>query len=627
MKDYGSDCAFFKTVTASTSIVTLPAYTMTVGVLFNFALTVSTPDGRSASQIVKVAPLVGEGVQVSISNTEVRFNSEKKLVLYGQLTSANAVTSKWSVETSLGVAVPFSALTRTSQSFTAFETIDQMTFPLSIRRGKLTPGTEYTFKLTAYPTDNPLLISFSKISLISNSLPTGGYTTSDPTSGVALVTQFLISTSGWTSDAANLPLRYSFSYRLTNSAPLLTLAEVSLRAHTSSALPAGLEVLNRTITIQGKATDIFDSSATANQTVTVIPETVVNLSQVTATSLSEAFMVGNINLVYQTVNNVATTLNAVNCSSAPNCTTLGRQQCFQTMNTCGSCYTGLSGILGDSNIECRNTLSTVKSTRGSINSPCLTNSDCLYRQCTNQICTPPALLCPTNQTDTVCSRRGSCAYSDSSGNALKSCTIFDICSASCVCNSGFGGTDCSLSSAALVARSQIRTALSQALVESSKVQDRSPTVLKTLIISLLSAFSPSEVTTLSANKVHSQALQSITSLTSQGMLGDSEYLSLLLAQLVSAFTVPSNSSALYSTTKNTQYPVDAAVSDYQYLCDCAIDSYTCACQYYSTSVLNEAVMSCLSHSTLLHSTLLYPTPLYCTLLCFYILHHNLFHFR
>lgn len=107
----------------------------------------------------------------------------------------------------------------------------------------------------------------------------------------------------------------------------------------------------------------------------------------------------------------------------------------------------------------------------------------------------------------------------------------------------------------------VRTALSQALVTSSKVQDPSATVLKTLIISLLSAFSASEVTTLQGNIIHSKALQSITSLTSQGLLGDSEYLSLLLAQLVSAFTVPSNSSSLYSTTKKTQYPVDAAVSD------------------------------------------------------------------
>ena len=121
----------------------------------------------------------------------------------------------------------------------------------------------------------------------------------------------------------------------------------------------------------------------------------------------------------------------------------------------------------------------------------------------------------------------------------------------------------------------VRTALSQALVESSKVQDRSPTVLKTLITSLLSAFSASEVTTLSANKIHSQALQSITTLTGQGLLGDSEYLSLLLAQLVSAFTVPSNSSKLYSSTKNTQYPVDAAVSAHSSLYDCAKRTLAC----------------------------------------------------
>lgn len=305
IKDYGSECSFFNSKNATNVIVTVPEYTMSVGVLYFFAVTVSTPDGRSASQAVKVTPLVGEGVQVSITNTLLRFNSGKKLVLYGLLTSANAVTSEWSVETSLGDAVSFAALTPTSQSFTALETANQFTFPLSIRRGGLAPGTDYTFKLTAYPTGNPLLVSFSKIVLSSNSLPTGGYTTSDPASGFALTTQFLISTAGWTSDAANLPLSYSFSYRLTESAPLLTLASLSLSAFTTSALPAGSDALNYTVTIQGKATDIFLSSATANQTVTVIPEKVVNLTEVTSNSLTEAFLVGNINLVYQTVNNVS----------------------------------------------------------------------------------------------------------------------------------------------------------------------------------------------------------------------------------------------------------------------------------------------------------------------------------
>jgi hypothetical protein len=139
-----------------------------------------------------------------------------------------------------------------------------------------------------------------------------------------------------------------------------------------------------------------------------------------------------------------------------------------------------------------------------------------------------------------------------------------------------------------------RTALSQALVTSSKTQDPSATVLKSLTISLLSAFSASEVTSLQGNTIHSKALQSITSLTSQGLLGDSEYSSLLLAQLVSAFTVPSNSSSLYTTTKKTQYPVDAAVSNTPSLHTCHhLSSYVQMFFMFLSLFLTSSHLPCL----------------------------------
>lgn len=57
----------------------------------------------------------------------------------------------------------------------------------------------------------------------------------------------------------------------------------------------------------------------------------------------------------------------------------------------------------------------------------------------------------------MCSQNGACSYSDPSGNSLFSCTIVDVtCTASCVCNSGYGGNDCSLTDTVLTARDALR---------------------------------------------------------------------------------------------------------------------------------------------------------------------------
>ena len=57
----------------------------------------------------------------------------------------------------------------------------------------------------------------------------------------------------------------------------------------------------------------------------------------------------------------------------------------------------------------------------------------------------------------ICSQNGNCGYFDPSGNSLPACSILNItCSVLCTCYSGYGGKDCSLSSASLTARNNLR---------------------------------------------------------------------------------------------------------------------------------------------------------------------------
>ena len=272
---------------------------------YSIVVLVSSPDGRIARKTVTVNPAPARGVKVSISNTIRTFNIGTKQVLVGLVTSANAATSTWTVTDALGTVVPYTALTVPQKDFLAFDTASEVAYPLSFRKGDFVGGGTYTFKLTAHPTDDPSLITYSEIVLIANIQPNGGYVTSTPASGRAVITQFLISTPGWTTDAASMPLSYSFSYRLTPSAPYLTLAAASIRAFTTSTLPAGLSQLNNSITVRAKASDIFQSSATAVTSVAVKIDKSADLTLIATTALNKAFLIGDINLVFQTVNNVS----------------------------------------------------------------------------------------------------------------------------------------------------------------------------------------------------------------------------------------------------------------------------------------------------------------------------------
>ena len=61
------------------------------------------------------------------------------------------------------------------------------------------------------------------------------------------------------------------------------------------------------------------------------------------------------------------------------------------------------------------------------------------------------------QTDAVCTGHGSCLLKDPSGNPIQSCSAFDkTCTASCSCDTGYGGRDCSLNELAVTSRDSLR---------------------------------------------------------------------------------------------------------------------------------------------------------------------------
>lgn len=141
------------------------------------------------------------------------------------------------------------------------------------------------------------------------------------------------------------------------------------------------------------------------------------------------------------INIVGSSISAVDCSSAPDCTALNRKPCVSTANTCGMCLDGYIGKVGDFNVKCQS--GTAKSK--AVGVKCASNDECLYNLCSSGVCAAPPKECPSAIAGSVCSGNGNCQYTDVANNPTKTCSELDVnCNAFCVCKGGFGGVDCSL---------------------------------------------------------------------------------------------------------------------------------------------------------------------------------------
>lgn len=126
-----------------------------------------------------------------------------------------------------------------------------------------------------------------------------------PATGTALVTSFVISNSGWATSSENFPLSFAFAYQVSKTDSFLTIATASLRAFVEASLPAGLPVEKNLITVQGQVVDMFLSSSLVISTLKVTASKSTNVTRLLKSNVQSGFSSGNINLVFQTINNVS----------------------------------------------------------------------------------------------------------------------------------------------------------------------------------------------------------------------------------------------------------------------------------------------------------------------------------
>lgn len=540
-----------------------PADTFEVGESYDVSIFASTVDGRFDSKTVSLSITRSGTPAVAVTTTASKFNANSALRVFGSISAGFAVSAMWSVYYS-GIQVFPTNTTVMEKSFSDSEAGNSLTgisFPLAFKPDEFIPGRAYSFRLSASPLATPELAAAAEIVIICNTPPTGGmFTIATPentyvnigpqytynynklgfANGTALTTKFTITVSLWSSDPENLPMQFEFQFQLDQGNPELLIQEKKASTFVSSAFPAGYPQNDYTVIVINRAYDKFLASAKISTFVVVVNppgDQSAFLFNALSSGLSDALSSGNPDLAYQTINNVASAINGVNCTGAgaQECSRFNRSACLTVPQTCESCIAGFTGIIGPSNTQCFNVSSNV----GKNGYPCKRDSQCLYNFCDEGLCSAPLQSCPSGN-DQVCSGNGECQFADTAGNIKSKCTIQDVyCRASCVCKPGYASQDCSLSEVEAVARDGARGSMCSALYDTAKTQDPSAQMLDSLVGSLLSSFNPSEIITADSKSKCKLALSTMSSIGANGYLkGAKPETITFLTKTVSSFIAP-----------------------------------------------------------------------------------------
>ena len=356
----------------------------------------------------------------------------------------------------------------------------------------------------------------------------GGFLVVSPHTGIALSTNYVMSTSGWSDDPSDFPLAYDFCYSVatSNLIPPLVIRSLGPVTSVTTQLPAGLDSRGNNLILIARALDVYLAAANTTTSVNVHINASFSATAFFQAQKKAALASGSFDAVLSLVSLVSSSISVTNCSRAPHCATLFRDTCLNTPQTCSRCLPSYIGIVGDANTKCHkvNVTKTSHGQRltmvGSIGDKCSNGDDCLYNLCRSGSCMAPNQTCPSGDPSSICSGHGSCKFFDTSGNPFPgSCSILNtFCTGKCVCAAGFGGAECSLDPKTLAARSAARVGMCASLLTTSSKQDKSAQLFDSIATALLSSFEFSEITTIRGQLACSALLKFLGKMASQGYL-------------------------------------------------------------------------------------------------------------
>ena len=511
---------------ASKDIVPLKTHMMESNVEFKF--TASALSGSevlgSDSVTVQVTDSSNNDLPfVTMSSSFNKFNANSILQVMGIVTPANSRTvhCDWKVYDDGGEELTVVSTTPDSKSFSSAAL--PLFYAFSASPFTFVTGKTYSFQLSARFSTG-FSSTFSILTVTANGPPTAGQLRVSPTQGYSFVTKFLFQALYWIEDRSDFPISYVFRYSLRSTANLnststfLSLGLASQRSYVESLLPPGFASTNRTLLCSLLVSDIFGATAEERVIITVDNSTSKTSATSLNQSLSEAVRLGDTDALGQGVNNAATDLTVAECSNAPDCFSLNRDDCYDTAHTCGSCLTGYTGIAGDSNAECY--VEETKFTFG-VGDACSIDSDCSTFFCSNGFCYAPVKACPSISDDS-CSGNGEClSYDKTTGELLENCTASTLnCVPACNCSEGHFGSACSLNWEQYVDRVQSRALMCQGLLHIASQQAPSTELLSYLASSLQHILNPNELGSIDNIVPCLEVIHIITNVTNLGYMNN-----------------------------------------------------------------------------------------------------------
>ena len=467
---YGTGCGGVTSVNLKNAVITRQTVDLAPAVTYNYTLVVVSTDTGLVSSASTLITTVSQPLPVLNipSSAPSKYDPSKKLRLsgsmqYGQVPQAVAVS--WESLSELPDTLTSMALAPLQVSFATSSVTKTADLQLSLKAGVLEAGETYTFRISAYFSNDPTSIASIDISVLMNEAPRNGVLVVTPTEGEALTTLFSLRTSGWLDDPEDIPLQYSMSSYTQSVIQASSLRAASTMTYLDGAiLPQGLSSMDFVVTCIVSASDTFGASGTAQTVAVVVPATdpIGALAENLDASLSEAFAETDASMVSQVIGSATAALNAVDCDNMPagvNCNQLHRSSCENTPNTCGPCKSNFFGVEGDSNTLCapsgqarRLLLDGARRLDEELfplGAPCEYDSMCMSTYCFQsaapelRVCSELPKACANN-----CTFEGACTFYDSANAVISFCGSGDsFCSAQCRCFPGQYGHDCSLTEA------------------------------------------------------------------------------------------------------------------------------------------------------------------------------------
>eukprot|EP01032_Pedospumella_encystans_P018009 gene18009-20516_t len=520
---YGASCDdILVASTTASSIVSIIGAALTLVDTYSVQVFVTAADGRSGTKatVLQVQNSISS-TSASISHFPTKVNANNQLIIAGFVSAQYNLTASWSAFID-GVSFPLITQTPQIVLFDYTEVRTGIPYNLLVPGDVLSAGSSVTFRLFADRTGADgtsanLYAGYSEITIEINAPPTSGTFVTTPSAGTALATLFYLAANGWTDHYSDLPLMYAFFCATAPSTHKLTLQSRQGASAAHTVLPASRVTDVDSILVIASIYDTMLACSEVNRSVSVYPVTSEALDLYIQDSLNTFETTQNTDQASLLINNVLSTISPVDChnANASYCASLNRFPCSNTPHMCSSCLDGYTGVSGHANTLC--VFVTVKSRPVGLN--CTSNSDCSLANCVSNICTAPVKPCSSAVSNAECSGNGMCAYTDSTGKAMSSCTVLQPqCSATCMCHSGYGGSDCSYTTTEMESIAATRALMSEAFLQVDALSNPSTAYLSSAATTLNLLVDISMKGFNNTESLYYQAISSVAQLAAQGYL-------------------------------------------------------------------------------------------------------------